>query len=113
MRMFLRMMALVLCVSAVVTAQSTQNLAGQWQGTINPGKELRLVFVVTPNAAGGGYTATAYSIDQGPGGVAAAVDAQGGAVRLNVTTLGATVAGKLTADGNSIVDKFTTEPASL
>ena len=107
MKMFARMMALILCVSALVAAQSTQNLAGQWQGTINPGKELRLVFVVTPNAAGGGYTATAYSIDQGAGGVAAAVTAQGGTVRFNVTTLGATVEGKLAADGNSIVGTFT------
>ncbi len=113
MGIFLRMMALILCVSAVVTAQSTQNLAGQWQGTINPGKELRLVFVVTPNAAGGGYTATAYSIDQGPGGVAAAVTAQSGTVRFNVTTLGLTVEGKLAADGNSIVGTFTQGPGSL
>ena len=59
MRMFfLRMMALVVCATAVITAQSTQNLAGQWQGTINPGKELRLVFVLTANAASGGYTAS-------------------------------------------------------
>lgn len=113
MKMFLRMTALILCVSAVVTAQSTQNLAGQWQGTINPGKELRLVFVVTGNAAGGGYSATTYSIDQGPGGVVTTVTAQGATVRFTVSTLGATVEGKLASDGHSIVGTFTQGPGSL
>ena len=43
----------VLLLSAVVTAQG-QNLAGQWQGTLEVGKSLRLVIVVRANAAGGG-----------------------------------------------------------
>ena len=68
MKMFARMIALILCVSALVAAQSTQNLAGQWQGTVQMGKEVRLAFVVTANAAGGGYSATTYIIDGGGGG---------------------------------------------
>lgn len=113
MKMFLRMMALILCLSAVMTAQSTQNLAGQWQGTINPGKELRLVFVLTANAASGGYAASMHSIDQGGQGIAATVVAQGNSVRLSVAPAGITFEGKLTPDGNSIAGTFTQGPGSL
>jgi uncharacterized protein (TIGR03435 family) len=113
MKMCLRMMALILCASALVAAQSTQNLAGQWQGTINPGKELRLVFVLTANAAGGGYTASMHSIDQGGQGIAATVVAQGNSVRLAVAPAGITFEGKVAADGNSIAGTFTQGPGSL
>ena len=112
MRTFLRMMVVLVCVSAALTAQSTQNLAGQWQGTINPGKELRLVFVLTANAAAGGYTASMDSIDQGGQGIAATVVAQGNSVRLSVAPAGITFEGKLAADGNSIVGTFTQGPGT-
>ena len=110
MKLFLRMMALILCVTALVTAQSTQNLAGQWQGTAQLGKEVRIAFVITANAAGGGYSATTYIIDGGGGGVTAAVVAQGGNVRINVAGDRATFEGKLSADGNSIVGTLTQGP---
>jgi uncharacterized protein (TIGR03435 family) len=113
MRMLVRMLALVVCVSALVTAQAPQNLAGQWQGTINPGKELRLVFVLTANAASGGYTASMHSIDQGGQGIAATVVTQGNSVRLSVAPAGITFEGKVAADGNSIAGTFTQGPGSL
>ena len=113
MKMLLRMMALIVCVSALVAAQSPPNLAGQWQGTINPGKELRLVFVLAANAAGGGYTASMHSIDQGGQGIAATVVAQGNSVRLSVAPAGITFEGKVAADGNSIAGTFTQGPGSL
>lgn len=97
--------------SGIVQAQ---NLAGTWQGTLAAGPQtLRIVFVLTSNAAGGGYTATMYSIDQGAGGLAASVTAQGGTVRLAVATIGATFEGKLSADGNSIVGTFAQGAGSL
>jgi uncharacterized protein (TIGR03435 family) len=103
----------VLLLSGVVAAQ-TQNLAGQWQGTLQiQGKELRLVFVLTPNAASGGYTATMHSIDQGGQGIAATVVAQGSAVRLSVAPAGITFEGKLAADGSSLGGTFTQGPGSL
>ena len=104
----------VLLLSVAVAAQ-TPNLAGQWQGTLQPapGKELRLVFVLAPNAASGGYTATMYSIDQGGGGISAATTVSGASVRLSVAPAGITFEGKLAADGNSIAGTFTQGPGSL
>jgi hypothetical protein len=32
-------------------AADAQNLAGSWQGTLNPGKELRLVLRIAPPTA--------------------------------------------------------------
>lgn len=113
MKTLLRMMALILGVSALVAAQSPPNLAGQWQGTLQAGKELRLVFVLTANAAGGGYTAMMYSIDQGGQGITAAAVAQGSAVRLSVAPAGISFEGKVAPDGNSIAGTFTQGPGSL
>ena len=53
-----------------------QDLTGQWQGAINPGKELRLVFVVA-SADGGGLRATMHSIDQGAQAIPVNVTVQG------------------------------------
>jgi uncharacterized protein (TIGR03435 family) len=112
MRMFLRMMALIVCVSAGMTAQSPQNLAGQWQGTVQMGKDVRLAFVITSNAAGGGYSAMTYIIDGGGAGITATVVAQGGNVRINVAGDRATFEGKLSADGNSLAGTFSQGPNS-
>jgi uncharacterized protein (TIGR03435 family) len=114
MKHLLRIVAGAVCLTAAVAAQQAQNLAGQWQGTLNfQGKDLRLVFVLTPNAASGGYTATMHSIDQGGQGISATVVTQGGAVRLTVAPAGITFEGKLAADGNSLVGTFTQGPGSL
>jgi uncharacterized protein (TIGR03435 family) len=96
--------ALHLC--APLAAQ-TQNLAGQWQGSTNPAKEQRLVFVLATNSAGGGYTATMHRIDQSGRPVAASVVTQGSTVRLSIPTANMTFEGKLTLDGNSIAGTFT------
>ena len=59
------------------TAAQTPSITGTWQGTLNVGKELRLVFNIS-NATGGGLTAMMYSIDQGAQGLpASAVTFQG------------------------------------
>jgi uncharacterized protein (TIGR03435 family) len=102
----------VVILSAGVAAQG-QNLAGQWQGTLAAGPGLRLVVVLTANAAGGGYSATFYSIDQTPVGLAATTTVQGGTVRINVAPAGVTFEGKLSPDGNSIVGNFVQGAGSL
>ena len=103
---------LVLLLSGAVGAQ-TQNLVGQWQGTLsNQGKELRLVFVIAASGQGNTLTATLFPIDQGAQRINATVAAQGGAVRIGVAPAGITFEGKLAADGNSIVGTFTQGPGS-
>ncbi len=102
----------VLLLSAAVVAQG-QNLAGQWQGTLDVGKSLRMVLMLTPNAAGGGYAATFYSIDQNPGGINAVTTVQGGAVRFEIAAASIVYEGKLSADGNSIVGTFSQGPNKI
>ena len=103
---------LVLLVSGAVGAQ-TQNLAGQWQGTLGiQGKELRLVFVIAAVGQGNTLAATLYSIDQAPNPIAAQITVQGGAVKLAVAIAGITFDGKLSPDGNSIVGTFTQGPGA-
>ena len=66
MRTLTRLIA-VLLLSASLLAQAP-NLAGQWQGVLAAGKELRIVVVITTTD---GLKATMYSIDQTPQGIPA------------------------------------------
>src|SRR5687767_9383398 len=84
-----------------------QNVTGTWQGTLNVGKELRIVITIA-NAAGGALSGVMYSIDQGGQGLSAnAVTLQGTSLRLAIDTIGVTYEGQLSPDGNSIVGTFT------
>jgi uncharacterized protein (TIGR03435 family) len=97
--------ALVMLLSAGVA--SAQNIAGNWQGTLQAGqRSLRLVFVIS-NGDGGTLRAVMYSIDQGGQAVPATVMVQGSAVRLNVSGIDVTFDGALSADGNTITGTFT------
>ncbi|HEX5432586.1 MAG TPA: TIGR03435 family protein [Bryobacteraceae bacterium] len=81
-----------------------QDIAGTWQGTLQPpaGRGLRTVIKIT-KADGGALKAVLYSIDQGGQGLpASAVTVQGSAVKISIPGIGATYDGKLSADGNSI-----------
>ena len=112
MRMLSRIVVVVLCLTAALTAQ-TQNLVGQWQGTLAfQGKELRLVFVLAASGQGNTLSATLYSIDQAPNPIPATITVQGGAVRIAVAVAGITFDGKLSPDNNSIVGTFTQGPGS-
>jgi uncharacterized protein (TIGR03435 family) len=94
----------VLLLSAAVV--SAQNLAGNWQGTLQAGnRALRLVFVISATD-GGGLRAVMYSIDQGGQGVPATVAVQGSVVRMNAAGINVTFEGSLSADGNSIAGNF-------
>jgi uncharacterized protein (TIGR03435 family) len=112
MRTLSRIVVVVLCLTAALTAQ-TQNLVGQWQGTLAfQGKELRLVFVLAASGQGNTLSATLYSIDQAPNPIPATITVQGGAVRIAVAVAGITFDGKLSPDNNSIVGTFTQGPGS-
>src|SRR5678815_3690793 len=110
MKMLLRIVVGLLCLVGAVAAQ-TQNLVGQWQGTLD-GK-LRLVFVFAASGQGNTLTATMYSIDQSPMAIGATPTVSGGNVRLVVAPAGISFEGKVSADGNSIVGTFTQGPGSI
>jgi uncharacterized protein (TIGR03435 family) len=113
MKSLMRWTAVLIFTLSVAVGAQTQNLVGQWQGTLsNQGKELRLVFVIAASGQGNTLTATLFPIDQGAQRINATVAAQGGGVRLAVAPAGITFEGKLAADGNSIVGTFTQGPGS-
>jgi hypothetical protein len=47
---------------------SAQDIAGDWQGTLNAGSGFRLILKIAKSDAGG-WKATVYSIDQSPNGL--------------------------------------------
>jgi uncharacterized protein (TIGR03435 family) len=101
-----RWIALLVILSASVLAQS-QNITGNWQGTLQAGKELRIVFVIA-NADGGGLRATMHSIDQGAQGIpVTSVTLSGTTLRMSVAPISGNFEGSLSADGNSIAGTWT------
>ena len=105
MNILLRCFVLVATLSGGVA--HAQSIAGTWQGTLNVGKELRIVMVIA-NAAGGGLSGMMHSIDQGGQGIAASpVSLQGTTLRLAIAPIGVTYEGQLSADGNTIEGTFT------
>ena len=80
-----------------------QGVTGTWQGTLNPGKELRIVLTIS-SAAAGTLTAVMCTIDQGGQGIAAnPVTFQGATLRFEIGAIGGTYEGQLSANGNSLV----------
>lgn len=90
-----------------------QDLTGAWQGTLQAGKDLRIVFKIS-KADAGALQAVMYSIDQGAQGLPiSAVSLQGSAVKMAVPGIGGTYEGRLNADGNSITGTWTQGPKPL
>jgi non-heme chloroperoxidase len=88
------------------TVSRAQDVAGDWQGTLNaPQGALRIVLKVTK--ADVGWVAMVYSIDQdGPDGFSAtSFSVQDSIVKYSV--FGGSYQGKLNADGNSIEGRWT------
>lgn len=103
MKTFVRALVAIVVLSA--GSAFAQTITGNWQGALNVGKELRLVFAIT--SADGGLRGVMYSIDQGGQAVPVTVTMQGSAVRLAMTGLGASFEGSLTADGSTLAGTFT------
>jgi uncharacterized protein (TIGR03435 family) len=83
-----------------------QSLAGQWQGTLQAGKELRVVLVVS-SADGGGLRAMMHLIDQSGQGIpASSVTQRGATVQVTFQGLGVTLDGTVSSDGNGITGTF-------
>jgi hypothetical protein len=74
-------LGVVALVALSGSAANAQDLNGTWQGTLQAGKELRIVFQIS-NAEGGGLRGVMYSIDQSGQGLAvSAITLQGTTVR--------------------------------
>jgi uncharacterized protein (TIGR03435 family) len=94
------MVALGLTLGSVLHAQ-VKDLTGNWQGTLQAGKGLRIVMKVKSDD--GKLKATSYSIDQGgqPIGVTS-ISLQGSEVDFAIKSLDVTYVGTLSADGKMI-----------
>jgi uncharacterized protein (TIGR03435 family) len=111
MRTLTRAIVFITVLSGAVT--QAQTVVGTWQGTLNVGKELRLVFNIT-SATGGGLAAMLYSIDQGGQGISASpVSLQGTTLRLTISAIGGSYEGQLSANGNTIVGNWSQGGKSL
>ncbi|HXE65229.1 MAG TPA: alpha/beta hydrolase [Bryobacteraceae bacterium] len=86
-------------------ALPAQDVAGVWQGTLNPpGPQLRFILRVAKND--GGWKASLYSIDQSPdwgaGMAASSFTLQGSAVKFAIEEIRASYEGRLSADGSTM-----------
>ncbi len=90
-----------------------QSLTGTWQGTLEAGRDLRIVLKISTTAADT-LKAVMYSIDQGGQPMpAGAVTLQGSAVKISVPGIAGTYEGKLSADGTSITGTWSQGPTPL
>ncbi len=93
-------------LSLPAQAQIT-DLTGNWQGTLQAGKSLRLVFKIAK--ADAVYKTTLYSIDQ-PGGQginASETTLQAGTLKIAAPIFGFSYEGKLSPDGNTATGAWT------
>ena len=90
-----------------------QTITGNWQGTLQVGKDLRVVIKISTTDADK-LKAMFYSIDQGgPGVPASSVTRQGSTVKMEVPGIGGTYEGKLSADGKTMAGTWTQGPKPL
>jgi uncharacterized protein (TIGR03435 family) len=112
MKILIRSIVALAMLSASAVAQAP-NLTGNWQGTLQAGQELRVIFAIA-NADGGGLRATMYSIDQGGQGIpVSSVTLQGSTLRMSVTGIGGNYEGTVSADGQSIAGNWSQGAGNL
>jgi pimeloyl-ACP methyl ester carboxylesterase len=92
----------------------TPNLAGNWQGTLQAGKAIRVVLQIATAGTGGGH-ATLYIIDQSPDGIfIPSLTLQGSNLKFAIPAIaGASYEGTVSADGGSIPGTWTQGKNSL
>jgi uncharacterized protein (TIGR03435 family) len=100
------MLSIITAAAFSMGALQAQDISGNWQGTLNAGRELRVVIQISKDA--GALKATFYSIDQpGPGIPAAGITLQeDGKLKMTIPQVNGTYEGKLSADGKSITGTF-------
>src|SRR5262245_61173023 len=96
---------MIVFASAAGSALQAQDIAGTWQGTLQPpggGPTLRIVMQIS-RAADQALRGVMYSIDQGGQPInAGAVTLQGSTLKIAVPAIGGNYEGRLNGDGNSI-----------
>jgi uncharacterized protein (TIGR03435 family) len=103
--------------SASAPAQANEahthgDIAGDWQGTLQAQKSLRIILRVTKTDKGWG--AKMYSIDQGAMPInVTSITLDGSTLKYAVDMIGGSYEGKLSTDGNSIAGTWTQGPNPL
>lgn len=88
-------------------AASAQDIAGDWQGTLKAGQDLRVIFHLEKNGDGS-WTGKMYSIDQGPDPIPmTSVTLEGSNLKVHVDWIRGAYEGKVSSDGNSIDGTWT------
>jgi uncharacterized protein (TIGR03435 family) len=88
------------------TALEAQNLAGNWQGTLElPQRKVRLLVKI--GLDNDKLRATLYTVDQPSPPVATTITRDGSTVKMTIPSTGGTFEGKLSADENSITGTLT------
>lgn len=106
--------AILLLTSLTGTTLLAQNIAGNWQGTLQPpqGPALRLVLKIS--LENDKLKALAYSIDRNPQPIpATAVTQDGAAVKISFSAIAGGYDGKLSVDGNSIAGTWKQDTSSV
>lgn len=111
------MKKVMLCVFALAamctTTARSQDISGEWQGTLKAGKDLRIVLKIFKGDKDG-WSAKMYSIDQGGQPVnVTSLTRQGSTIKMAVDLIGGTYEGRLSEDGKSIAGTWTQGPQPL
>jgi uncharacterized protein (TIGR03435 family) len=102
------MKKLTLCVMALAAlpALKAQNIAGNWQGTLDAGaQKIRVVFKIA--LENDQPKATLYTVDRPSPPFATTITRDGSTVKMTIPGVNGTYQGKLSADGNSIAGTWT------
>jgi uncharacterized protein (TIGR03435 family) len=112
---------LLLCIGIMATVHTThlraqaktenpaQHIADTWQGTLHPGRDLRIVVKIS-KADDGGYKSVFYVIDQNGDEHPATKTTLDGSNLKMILPMGGTYEGKLSGDGKTITGTWTIGP---
>lgn len=106
--------ALILSAHLASTAQSTNDVTGQWHGTLNTGQaELRLLFHISKSSSGV-LSGKLDSIDQGARGIPVeTVSVKDKTLRMEVKAVNGTYEGTLDAVGTKATGEWSQGPSTL
>jgi uncharacterized protein (TIGR03435 family) len=108
-KLMLSIVALAMLAGGALRAQ---DLAGNWQGTLKAGKDLRMILVVSKED--GRLQAKLYSIDETPQPFrVSSISQDGSTVKFAIELNGTTYEGKMNPDNNAIAGTWTQAVTSL